>query len=411
MMKKKSETAQLTTVKLTPSTSQASTTSSTAKTPSYYDEAYATGHEDQSLITLDTACTSHMFGNRSFLHHLKPMPLSPIQVASKTGDIYAHEQGVAILGQLHLKNVIHSPELSANLIPAGILYDDGFKINWNACTAEIISPNGSHLLTFHRDSRKSRLWQLQVSPHNALKAFATSANSTAAAELWHRRLGHLHPTGVIEFLKSSGLSAPSMKDFTFCDSCAMGKTTRTPSTSPFHRTDRVLACIHSDLMGPISPVSIGGKKYIITFIDDYTRFNKIYLLKSKSEAFEAFKHFQLWMESNTGCKILKLKTDRGGEYSSTEFLNHLKSSAIDTERGPAHRPQANSVAERFNRTLLGRIRTQLHQSGLPFSLWGELVSYSSIQLNSSPSVAIENRTPLSMITPLLQGHHHPIKPH
>lgn len=69
---------------------------------------------------------------------------------------------------------------------------------------------------------------------------------------------------------------------------------------------------------------------------------------------------------------------------------------------------ANSVAERFNGTLLGRICTQFFQSGLPFSLWGELVAYSSIQLNSRTSVAIKNCTPLSIMAPLLQGHHHPI---
>lgn len=67
------------------------------------------------------------------------------------------------------------------------------------------------------------------------------------------------------------------------------------------------------------------------------------------------------------------------------------------------------MAERFNRTLLGRICTQLVQSGLPFSLWGELVAHSSVQLKSSPSVAINNFTPVSIFSPLLEGHHHPIK--
>lgn len=147
----------------------------------------------------------------------------------------------------------------------------------------------------------------------------------------------------------------------------------------------------------------------MTFVDYFTRYNSIYHLKSKSDAFEAFKHYQLWMESNTGHKLLKLKTDRGGGYSSTEFLTYLRFFAIDTKRGQAQRPTASSVAERFNRTLLGRIRTQLAQSGLPFSLWGEVVAYSSIQLNASPSVAVNNQSPLSLITPCFQGHHHPIK--
>ena len=107
------------------------------------------GNQDQSVVTLDTACSSHMFGNRQYLHQMRSMPPSPIQVASKTGGISAREQGIAILGQLRLDTVIYSPELSANLVLAGMLYDDGYDIIWSAHAAEIYSPDGSHLLTFH----------------------------------------------------------------------------------------------------------------------------------------------------------------------------------------------------------------------------------------------------------------------
>lgn len=171
-----------------------------------------------------------------------------------------------------------------------------------------------------------------------------------------------------------------------------------------------LACVHSDLLGPIKPASRGGKKYIILFIDEFTWYNSLYLLRTKDEAFKAFLHYQQWIESNTGFKILKLKSDRGEEYSSSEFLSHLHDRAVDVERGPANRPEANSVSERFNRTLLGRLRTQFEQSGLPLFLWGELVMYSSLQINLSPSAAINLQSPYSLFVPHLKGHHHPPKP-
>lgn len=148
----------------------------------------------------------------------------------------------------------------------------------------------------------------------------------------------------------------------------------------------------------------------MTFIDDSTQFNCIYLLQTKSEAFEAVKHFQTWVENNTDHKILKLKSDRGGEYSSTEFLDHLNELAIDMERGPANRPTSNGVAERFNRTLLGKMRAQFVQSGLPLFLWGELAKYTSHQINLSPSIAITNSNPASLFTPHLKEHHHPTAP-
>lgn len=150
----------------------------------------------------------------------------------------------------------------------------------------------------------------------------------------------------------------------------MGKTTRTPSTGSFHCSKQVLPCIHSDLMGPVSPTSIAGKKCIMTFIHDYSRYSTVYLLKTKSDTFEALAlstvdGIQHWPQTPSIEKCL------GGEYSLSEFLSYLQLWAIDTEQGPAQRPTANSVANRFNFTLLGRIRTQLFQSQLPFSLWGD----------------------------------------
>lgn len=139
MMRKTGETAQLTSTH-TSTTPSMSTNIQTV--PSYYDEAYSVGKQDLMLVTLDTGCTSHMFGNRRYLSRMQQIPPSPIHVASTTGAIYATEKGCAHIGRLRLKNIIHSSKLSANLISAGMLYNDGFEIKWNARTADIISDNG-----------------------------------------------------------------------------------------------------------------------------------------------------------------------------------------------------------------------------------------------------------------------------
>jgi hypothetical protein len=43
--------------------------------------------------------------------------------------------------------------------------------------------------------------------------------------------------------------------------------------------------------------STNGNKYIMSFIDDYTRMGWVYLLKDKSQAFETFKNFHVWMKN------------------------------------------------------------------------------------------------------------------
>lgn len=104
MIKKKGETAQLTSVSMTNPIPNSSST--LPVTPSYYDEAYAVGKQDLAIVTLDTACTSHMFGNKKYLTQIKPVSPSSIQVASTTGDIVAHERGSLHIGGLRLSDVI-----------------------------------------------------------------------------------------------------------------------------------------------------------------------------------------------------------------------------------------------------------------------------------------------------------------
>ena len=60
----------------------------------------------------------------------------------------------------------------------------------------------------------------------------------------------------------------------------------------------------------------GDYVYFITFIDDYSRFGYIYLMKYKSEAFEKFKEYRNEVEKQLGKSIKILQSDRGGEYLS-----------------------------------------------------------------------------------------------
>lgn len=112
-----------------------------------------------------------------------------------------------------------------------------------------------------------------------------------------------------------------------------------------------------------------------------------------------------------GTEIVKLKSNRGGEYTSTKFLEYLKDSGVEVERGPDDRPQANSVSERFNLTILSKIRTQLLESGLPLHLWGEAAMYSSLQINCIPSISIKFEIPIRLLENLSPTHVHPFDVH
>lgn len=172
----------------------------------------------------------------------------------------------------------------------------------------------------------------------------------------------------------------------------MGKLRQSPPTTSFHRAPWILDVVHSDVIGPITPATTSGFKYILNFVDDYTRYNHVYLLQNKNDTFVKFQHYKALIENQTGRPIVNLKTDRGGGYSSEEFLTFLQKDGIQTERGLAHRPMANLVSECFNWTLLSCMQSQLVQCGLPLSLLGELALYSSHQIDWSPSKTINFQT-------------------
>ena len=92
-------------------------------------------------------------------------------------------------------------------------------------------------------------------------------------------------------------------------------------------------------------------------------------MKYKSETFQKFKEFQSEVENQCGKKIKALRSDRGGEYLSHEFSNHLKSCGIVPQLMPPGTPHRSGVSEQRNRTLLDMVRSMMRQSDLPLSFW------------------------------------------
>jgi transposase InsO family protein len=107
-----------------------------------------------------------------------------------------------------------------------------------------------------------------------------------------------------------------------------------------------LALIHSDICGPMATSSIGGAKYFLTFIDDFSHFLWVYTIKSKDEVFGKFLRNSnlLWKIKATRRSSVS-RTDGGGEYISNAFQSFLISQGISWQRTIPYTPQQNGVAE------------------------------------------------------------------
>lgn len=159
------------------------------------------------------------------------------------------------------------------------------------------------------------------------------------------------------------------------------------------RSKRKLELVHSDVCGPMQTESIGGSKYFETFIDDYSRCCKVYFMKQKSDVLGKFKEFEKIFSNECGQKISRLRTDNGGEYTSNEFQEYLKSQGIHHETTVPHASQQNGVTERKNRTLIEAARTMLSQAKLPKMYWAEAVANAAYIQNRLPTSTLKHETP------------------
>ena len=129
--------------------------------------------------------------------------------------------------------------------------------------------------------------------------------------LWHRRLGHISIDRIKSLIKDGVLSTLDYTDLETYVDCIKEKQTN-KSKKNANRSSNILEIIHTDIC--CQDMDMLGKKYFISFIDDYSRYMYVYLLHNKYEALDAFKVFKVEVENQCGKQIQIVRSDRGGDY-------------------------------------------------------------------------------------------------
>ena len=129
----------------------------------------------------------------------------------------------------------------------------------------------------------------------------------------------------------------------------------------------------------------GGNRYFATFIDDYSRYTYVYLMKHKDEVFDKFKLYKSIVENQKEKKIKILRSDIGGEYFPSIFTSFCEEHGIIHQNTSPYTPQQNGLAERKNRTLVDMVNSMLLSSKFPFNLWGEALLCACHVHNRIPS--------------------------
>jgi transposase InsO family protein len=145
--------------------------------------------------------------------------------------------------------------------------------------------------------------------------------------------------------------------------------------------ERSLELLHMDLFGSIAYISIGGSKYCLIIVDDYSRFTWVFFLREKPQTQETLKKFLRQAQNEFGLKIKKIRSDNGTEFKNSQIEGFLEEEGIKHEFSSPYTPQQNSVVERKNRTLLDMARTMLDEYKTPDQFWAEAINTACYSIN------------------------------
>ncbi|GJR98500.1 zinc finger, CCHC-type containing protein [Tanacetum coccineum] len=291
----------------------------------------------------DTGCGTHICNTTQGLRGSRKLKLGALSLYVGNGQRAA----VEAIGSYHLclpsglvivlNNCHYAPSITRGIILVSRLYDDGF-VNRFVDNAISVSRNN---MVYFSDVPRDGIFEIDLYNSNTNDSSMYVVSNKRAklnldsALLWHFRLGHISKKRIEKLQHDGLLNSTDLRAFEKCICCMSGKMARKPYTHQVERAKDLLGLIHTD---------------------------------HKHEVFETFKVFQKEVENQLRKTIKSLRSDRGGEYMSQEFLDHLKEHGIIAHRTPPYTPQHNGVSERRNRTLLDMVRSMMSQTTLPKSL-------------------------------------------
>lgn len=339
--------------------------------------------------TMDSAATSHVSGNKKLFDSLDLSQCSSVTMANNNTECVKGKGTCAIsmtnesgdLSSKELNDVLYTPNVLGNLISVGKLMTEGFAIIFANDKCEIQKNDEQVAVADYIDG----LFKLRRPQQ--INSCTENEHKQNCLHYWHRVFGHRDPAAIKTMVENDLVSGMKLIDCgiqTRCETCMKAKTTRLPfPKKSLTQSKAILDLIHTDVCGPMQTESCSKKRYLLTVIDDYSKYTVVYFLREKSETAQKIKEY-IAMVKNIFGKIPKIiRSDNGGEYIAQDLRSFLKTKGIRQQFTAPYTPQQNGVAERKNRSLIEMTRCMLEDSGLPKFLWAEAVNTANF---------IQNRT-------------------
>jgi hypothetical protein len=205
----------------------------------------------------------------------------------------------------------------------------------------------------------------------------------------HHRLGHASQQKLLHMVDHEQLEGVTIKgprSLNNCFGCAMGKHKRhIMKTDQDKPATKKLDLIHMDLMGPFRKKTRGGHQWILSIIDDSTRYCWVHLLKSKKsqEVFAIIKEWVMQVERESEVKMFRIRSDGGKEFKNKLMRELCVQNGYTQEFTNTESSQQNEVSERHNWTLMSTMRSLLASSNMSEYWWGEAIKAACYMRNRS----------------------------
>jgi transposase InsO family protein len=296
-----------------------------------------------------------------------------------------------------INNVWYAPEAPARILSVLRMAQNGYTVTSNDKQAVITSAKGYKLTQAVRN-RTYILKTTIVKP----KAYLTKENEDPTIDLWHKRLGHVN-IDTLKYMfnhnKATGISINSKHSSKQCIACVKAKTHRQPqSKKPATRATKPGELVHTDTFGPTRVGSHQGHRYIVIFVDDYSRDRWVEFCKTKDEVLPAFQKYLIRQESQ-GISVKRIHSDGAKEFMTSSAMEKLclQKGIKQTTSAPYTQAQ-NGVAERSWRTIMESVRSMMIATRMLKTLWPYAVRTATHLLNLKPTKANKMISPHEILT-------------
>lgn len=351
-------------------------------------------HENETNCdwVVDSGATNHMCFRFDWFINYKQLEGKKVTIANGSqvevigeGDVLFCDKDTG--KRLMVNGVLHIPTLTQNLLSVSKMTMKGLKVIFTIHDVKVFRNN----IVILKARNENGIFKIKS--FEQYLCCKTGLNDDVL--IWHKRLGHISKTGMIEMVKQNLLPVTGSVEFN-CESCILGKQTREPFASSETKSESILDLVHTDVCGPLPVESLNGNKYFITFLDDYSHFTFIYFMKKRDEVSGFITKFITFVTNQTGRKLKIIRSDGAKENLTGEIRNLFQEKGIKHQKTCPYTPQQNGKAERLNRTLLEITRSMLIEANLNDEFWAEAMNTAVYLLNRRPSSSINNKIPFEL---------------